>query len=124
MHFTLSDIQHMADSGSYRRGVDYFKKGQVRQVTQGGHKNKLVAEVAGSGRKAYTTELLWDGGELLGDCSCPVGIDCKHCVATALEWLRLAANAPPQVPAMPDAGLALQQWLDNLPPQRHVKPEE
>lgn len=118
MHFTISDIQDMADPGSYQRGVEYFKKGRVKQVQADPNDQELVAMVAGSGGKKYGVELYCDNGELLGNCSCPVATDCKHCVATALEWLRISASTRPSAPALPKSEAALQQWLAEIPQGR------
>ncbi|MBV1790207.1 SWIM zinc finger family protein [Marinobacterium sp. D7] len=49
--------------------------------------NPVLARVIGSGRSLYSVEISRDKTGLYGECSCPVGFDCKHAAATALAWL-------------------------------------
>ncbi|WP_339897386.1 DEAD/DEAH box helicase [uncultured Gilvimarinus sp.] len=118
MKFTTSDIQTMADAGSYQRGVEYFKQRRVKQTRPLPSGNELLARVVGSGRKSYEVALFWDEGALLGNCTCPVATGCKHCVATALQWLHESAGTGLGSPALAKSELTLQRWLAQIPQSR------
>lgn len=86
--FTLGDIELMSGSAAYERGVLYYEEQRV-SLQPGIAENEITAaNVRGSGDREYQVSLYWmSDSSLSGDCSCPVGIDCKHAVATALAWL-------------------------------------
>jgi len=116
MQFTISDIQAMADPRSFQRGVEYFKRGKVRQVDYRPGETHFEAKVSGSGRQTYWAEVYLDDSELYGNCTCPVAVDCKHCVAAALEWQRLYAHRLPMTAAPKAPHSTLAQWLAEIPP--------
>lgn len=74
------------DGGTLDRGRAYAAAGRVRLHTATG--NSLRSVVEGSGRRTYLVTVTWtqhDGfPELTAACTCPVGEDCKHAVATIL----------------------------------------
>ena len=81
-----SDIEEWAGSRSTSKGEDYKRSGRVEEIKrtpEGG----LIAMVRG--RRKYFTEVTLENGELSSVCSCPVGSNCKHGVATVLEYLDL-----------------------------------
>ena len=81
-----SDIEEWAGSKTTSKGEDYQRSGRVeeiRRTPEGG----LLAMVRG--RKEYFTEVTLVNGTLSSICTCPVGGDCKHGVATVLEYLNL-----------------------------------
>ena len=101
----------------------------------------LEGQVQGSQYQPYSTEVrleFAEDGELLsfdGDCSCPVGADCKHAVALALqagaqharyETGGVPATAPAPAPARraPSPLQRVEQWLQHidssLPAPQHV----
>jgi superfamily II DNA or RNA helicase len=103
-----------------QRGSSYQKEKRV-EITSllekpGGH-IIISARVTGSQSKPYRvvltlvsqSEELW----LDGNCSCPVGGDCKHCAAVAYEYLRNGLE--PQVPTLKSVGkTAVERWLETL----------
>ncbi len=73
------------DAWTYTKGEGYFR---ARAVVSWESKNKgILGKVEGSWSPYYKTELRVKNDRLIGSCSCPVGSDCKHCVALALQWL-------------------------------------
>ena len=71
----------------FERGEDYFQRGLVMQLTErNGDVSALVR-----GTRDYAVVMRLDYGIAAYECSCPVGIRgefCKHCVATALAWIK------------------------------------
>ncbi|WP_226664644.1 SNF2-related protein [Microbulbifer aggregans] len=131
--FRLSDIQRMADSRSFARGQDYFERGRVLEAYYDEAKDIYHGRVKGSARHIYRVELDVDAGRLVGLCSCPVSLNCKHAVATALKLYRDAQIADtseePAQPTQPGKRITTQpkradwqQWLAELPPAPRPKP--
>ncbi|MFK5584043.1 SNF2-related protein [Serinicoccus sp. LYQ131] len=94
------------------RAQGYADAGHVRTLVTGPDGSVLVGTVAGSGGRAYQSVvrlLERTGPRWSGECSCPVGQDCKHTVAVVLTARsRLRGSAP--VPA-PGA-----DWASRLDP--------
>ncbi len=121
--FTYNDIKSETDSGSYQRGLAYFKSGMVEhlKIIQA-RKSAVVlySEVEGSGYHPYeqNISIYQEHGEIEidGNCSCPVGYNCKHVVASCLQYL-LMNNV---VAADKSTGRAIKQvdaslsWLDDF----------
>jgi uncharacterized Zn finger protein len=82
--FGQLDLWRLAGKQSYERGEHYVDAvTRLRPITGG-----VRATVYGS--EPYRVALMWAGGELTGDCSCPYGSEgnfCKHCVAVGLSWI-------------------------------------
>ena len=107
------------DRGALSRGQDYARE---RRVTLLSCANNLIqANCRGSGSQRYQQQILLgtQGAAVIGRCSCPVGYNCKHCVAVLLHLLQQAptpASAPtPPAPVAPRLSSALQKWLQQLP---------
>jgi hypothetical protein len=71
------------DKGVRERGLRYFKRAQVTNVEQYKRGVGFRADVVGT--SLYRVKLRFSAGAWEGECSCPVGFDCKHCCAAALE---------------------------------------
>jgi uncharacterized Zn finger protein len=89
--FTEDELNELATGRSYERGLGYVDAvGDIADLPDG-----VVATVHGS--MTYRVRLTGvDGGELVGECSCPYGRDgafCKHCVAVGLCLLRRKSSA-------------------------------
>lgn len=95
----LEAIRRVVDSGSYSRGVQYERYGNVLTLDWDPDSGRLLATVRGSERQPYTSTA-WVGGDPMGSvitanaCSCPLGGSCKHVVASLLA-LRLHTSADP-----------------------------
>ena len=81
-------------SGTYARGVEVLRNQRVLRCNATENSSgewAIEGKVKGSGRETYevsvTITVTPDGGvnSFNGDCSCPVGFECKHCVALTLK---------------------------------------
>ena len=117
LYHTLADIQWQRsfDSRSLARGVVYAREGRVQAgihpVLEAGML-VLRAQVKGSGRSRYVTNLAVDpdhpGMGVVSDCSCPVGQQCKHAVAVIQSFIDdLEADG---IPHRDEASLLEQRW--------------
>lgn len=82
---TKANVLESFDAWTYTKGEGYFRAHAV--VSWEVIKSGIKGKVEGSWAPYYTTKLHINNGRLFGNCSCPVGSDCKHCVALALQWL-------------------------------------
>ncbi|MBM7456338.1 superfamily II DNA or RNA helicase [Oceanisphaera litoralis] len=128
MHFTLDDIRQITDPAAFKRGETYFRQRKVIHTTLDPVHEQIIAEVQGNEPAPYEVFLFWEGQQLVSDCSCPVGYNCKHGVAAGLQWLN-QAKAPDNAKApghakVPDTAKTpekvpgkspLTQWLAELP---------
>src|SRR5690606_15819567 len=91
MLVTPANLNLNFDSNSLQRGKRYFSQGRVQNLvreTEGMSIQVLRAEVSGSQRQLYITEVRFDRylpGKISSFCSCPVGIRCKHTAAVILQ---------------------------------------
>ncbi|MEM7345920.1 MAG: hypothetical protein AAF485_16900 [Chloroflexota bacterium] len=83
-NLTISDIQARCSDASYERGEQYYNLVEHRLRLPDG----LEARVSGSSVYRITIHEAKQG--LITMCSCPYnwGGDCKHIVATLLNWIR------------------------------------
>jgi uncharacterized Zn finger protein len=90
-NLTLLDLEEWVGKKSFQRGQSYYKNDSVYdvQTTEDG----IIGGV--SGTEEYTTYVKFEKNSkpekyfLSGECSCPVEVDCKHCVALVLKYLEL-----------------------------------
>ena len=122
-------IRRTVGSESFRRGAVYAEQGRVSDVAYSQRHGSLSATVRGSGGRVYTTVAEFDDNEVRwwGECSCPVGMDCKHVAALLLttQWaLDGAARAARSAPARPSWERALGDLVGSgpTPPGRRGTP--
>ena len=76
------------DAGTLVRGGDYARAGRVTSIVVAEGGTKAAARVIGSGPAIYRTQvsLVRDshGPFLDSDCTCPVGVACKHAAALVI----------------------------------------
>lgn len=84
------DLIGLGGPGTYSRGRTYAKQGHVLRVVWNEADQELVGDIVGS-TGLYRTTVGFDDFEdgepgeiVVARCSCPVGRDCKHCVAMLL----------------------------------------
>lgn len=99
---TWDEMRQWSDSQSVERGQGYLRNVDSPVRIEDG---SIVAEVHG-GDDYYTRLWLDAGGNLHGDCSCPVGYRCKHAVALALVCAKLFKNGG----EIEKADMASQKW--------------
>ncbi len=115
MQFTLNDIVENFDRATYSRGYDYAERGKVRALAGGD--GLIESEVSGAGGQVYQQSIGIAPGRrgvaIAGDCTCPVGANCKHIVAALVEWIFTRAPATVAVaePAVPQA---MSAWLQQV----------
>ncbi|MFT7218970.1 MAG: superfamily II DNA or RNA helicase [Candidatus Azotimanducaceae bacterium] len=99
--FSVQDVIHEVGSATYQRGVDYFNQGKVIQLTTETIDEDLLilrAEVTGSRAFSYTQEIAIDvasrhGTSINGECTCPVGYNCKHVAAACVYYKEYGSTA-------------------------------
>lgn len=111
---TTDLLLHRAGAKSYWRGLAYRDNVLDLHI----HRRHVAALVRGG--DDYAVSLAWSDTQLVGECSCPHGIQgffCKHCVAVGLVLLERGASVPP-----PDAeDVELRTHLLSLPQQALVE---
>lgn len=116
-----SDIQFGCTTSTYERGVEYYSRGRVLNlsiVNKGVLFVQLSATVKGNDVIPYkqNIRITWRADQrsaaISGNCSCPVGYNCKHVVAACLMYQYS------QQSTVPDTGcLDWLNTLDEQPPQ-------
>ena len=92
--FSIQDVIDEVGAAGYQRGVDYFYRGKVTQLTTEIIDEDLLilrAEVTGSRSFSYQQEIAIDvagrsGANINGECTCPVGFNCKHVAAACFYF--------------------------------------
>ncbi|MGH3697523.1 MAG: SNF2-related protein [Pseudonocardiaceae bacterium] len=96
-----ASVSAAVDAQTYARGLAYARQRAVLHMEWDGTEGAMRAVVRGSSGSAYRTAVYLEptGGAQLafafGECTCPVGIDCKHVVAVALTAAGTASPAKP-----------------------------
>jgi superfamily II DNA or RNA helicase len=103
-------LADLYDPGSLTRGRTYALEGRVTLVNaRAGHVSSIVA---GSGHQTYLVRVEWEfRGPAIAigdDCSCPLGGECKHVIATILTARATRATSV----SGPDWRRALEGILD------------
>jgi hypothetical protein len=109
--FTEADIQRIAGSRSFGRGVEYVDAVADLEISD----SRITATVHGTHQ--YRVNLTTDGGQFDGTCTCPHGQEgffCKHCVATGLAVLELGDDLPGHLQASQIRETSLRSWLESL----------
>ncbi|WPL17240.1 ATP-dependent helicase HepA [Thiorhodovibrio winogradskyi] len=121
----IATFQNQFDLRSFERGMRYFRNGRVQSLNIDTERGTVNGRVRGSGNQTYVTLVQISAPsigalELTGQCSCPVGLNCKHVVAllfAAEKRLREgAANADEGQAVLPSPAAAplpreLLNWL-------------
>lgn len=119
--FSIKDVIYMAGPATFKRGEAYFQQNRVRLINPDTSSDRVTAEVQGTERNPYQVVIYAANNMLSADCSCPVGFDCKHGVATALKWQSFLENdrrALKQPIAQDDKSQRLKLWLAKIPTNR------
>jgi Uncharacterized conserved protein len=98
-----SDLQNWAGGKATAKGIKYQEEGRVREIKRTSS-GSLVALVEGT--IEYFTEVSLENGNLSSICTCPVGHNCKHAVATILEYLDLIEQGE-EVPVITEEDLLI-----------------
>ena len=91
MIFEEKDIIKHFSSSYVDRGRNYFNSSRVLEIDFDETNSLLMSKVRGSERSVYkqVTKVIKKEGysSFKGNCSCPVGLDCKHVVASLFRFL-------------------------------------
>ncbi len=84
---------------SYTRGVRYARQGAVARMWWDDAADKLHGYVRGSAGEPYRTTACFSRADNYlvfesGECSCPVGLDCKHVVALVVTAVSSVTSTP------------------------------
>ncbi|HTQ11101.1 MAG TPA: DEAD/DEAH box helicase [Fimbriimonadaceae bacterium] len=86
--FTLADIESSFDHSTLNRAAEYVRSGRVMDVGKAAD-GVIMGTVQGSDPFPYFVRLIMRPAgrpHIEGHCTCPVGMQCKHCAAVALAW--------------------------------------
>ncbi len=113
MKYTAEDLRRCIGEPNYSRGLTYYHSGKVISF-ESEYEDELSGLVEGSGRNIYTQSIsvTWRRNTLSsvdGDCSCPVGWNCKHVAAVALAAMETATTEP-QI----RLGHETENWIQKL----------
>ncbi|HYM17064.1 MAG TPA: SNF2-related protein, partial [Micropepsaceae bacterium] len=136
LDFSEDDIRDAVSQNAYRKGESYFLEGRVIDLSTKAD-GAIAAHVHGSERKPYALRIriksLTNGhAQIDGDCSCPMGYNCKHVAAVLLQLLRgdneadgaFIENSPSDAPKGPLLSSAVSSWLATLEKARDADGEE
>src|ERR1700723_922674 len=130
--FDPASLASTVGTTSFAKGVQYAQRGAVAHVQWDPSQRALTGVVYGSGGSLYATSAYfrliagWPPSFDHGECSCPVGVDCKHAVALVLSGTMSGLAQPathragPQRPTPPAWQHSLDSLLDPVgtPPER------
>lgn len=113
------------EPATFERGMTYARQGRATvESVQATSENGLLisGHCRGSAGKTYEVAVWLDADPADGqlfvsdtDCSCPVGIDCKHAAALLLTFAEQAAREEGAAPAAEEGvGTEARQWLAAL----------
>ncbi|MDF0732434.1 DEAD/DEAH box helicase [Pseudomonas entomophila] len=104
------------DSGALGRGREYAGQGRVTLHAASQLLVESVCEGSPGNRYSQTIHLMMNAGTLrvLGRCSCPVGLNCKHCAAVLFFLQRdKEEHLPPEQAAL-SLPHDLSKWVEGL----------
>ena len=102
------DFQKHFDSRTLERAHDYVSKRYVGELV-GSPQNRLLSEVRNRSGVVYQQRIkITPGGAIDGDCSCPVGYNCKHVAAALITWAGRGTRILPSTPQIPHQ---MQTWI-------------
>ncbi|WP_299579569.1 DEAD/DEAH box helicase [uncultured Microbulbifer sp.] len=113
------DFRHISQqlpNNSLVRGKDYFRNGKVQafNVSHGG--KTITGKVSGSYASHYNLQIeiiedpVMGGFEIDGECSCPVGYNCKHVAAV----LMAAVNEIQKTSKLVSNSTNWESWQNNI----------
>lgn len=117
MILTSSEIKAYMSSKDFSRGSSYFKQNKVKKCLVNlstDKKLKISGSVLGSYASAYSQDITITKENniiIFGNCSCPVGYNCKHVVAVCLEYILNGRIPLRDVSEESIKEEALSQWL-------------
>jgi superfamily II DNA or RNA helicase len=113
----LASLMRDVGSGSYAKAEEYARRRAVLHATWDPQDNAIRGMVHGHGGNVYETAAFFSltGGLAefeMGECSCPVGFNCKHVAALVLS--APTPGSPGAAPATSPQPSAWEQSLESL----------
>ena len=121
MPYPLAVLKQFFTNNEITRGKAYFESGRVFNVksTPDSYGIEIQASVVGSGSKPYRQDIAvyqgvdhssWDEFEVEGECSCPIGYNCKHIAAVLFASDNLLTKGKSSYQAKPN-DQSFDHWL-------------
>ncbi|HTZ72065.1 MAG TPA: SWIM zinc finger family protein, partial [Acetobacteraceae bacterium] len=104
LDITEDAIRKAVTANAFAAAEAYVRAGRVRRVEVDEDIDLITAKVQGTQKKPYS-QMIWlnrdkrGGWKVDGECSCPVGFNCKHVAAVLLAHARTEATLEAVVPA-------------------------
>nr|MBX2824690.1 SWIM zinc finger family protein [Gammaproteobacteria bacterium] len=86
-NLSLDDILSNCGRTFTSRGQQYMRNDRVLDIEWQHDSQSLSAKVAGGNAIPYTQQIRAETEYIDGNCSCPVGYNCKHVAAVLLQWM-------------------------------------
>lgn len=111
------DIRYCCSDDAYEKGKAYLNTGHVLDMntqSEGALFVQLNATVQGTANMPYkqNIRIIWrsdySSAEIIGNCSCPVGFNCKHVAAVCLKFKN------PEQLTIVKAGANCLEWLEKF----------
>ena len=118
--FELSEVEVAVGPRSFERGRAYARRGRVVEVEWDPDDATLTGSVVGQGALYDTQACFVEGGDgalefEYGECSCPVGYNCKHVAAIAIAAASGGAkDRGSRLPSQVAAGVEPAPWEQPL----------
>ncbi len=98
---TDDELRRRFGIGPFVRGEDDANLGHVTNITIGA--TEVIGHVRGPATREYLSRIDVSGGHMRATCTCPIRVNCQHCVATLIaarssaeggstEWQRVLAT--------------------------------
>lgn len=117
---SFADLERNLPKASLTRGRDYVSGRRVRKLWLSYDRTEITSEVHGSDYSPYAVSIVLTRTpgliDISGDCTCPVGYNCKHVAATLLKVLDdglmgAQPGTPTPIATMP---YEITAWLEKL----------
>lgn len=108
-----TELRARFDAATWQRGEAYQRRGLVHDLERDEAGRPVAARVEGTRPQPYSVFIEWlDEHHAVGDCDCPMGVQCKHVVATLLAGA--ATTEAPGRSADPGRLHETEAWLERL----------
>jgi len=95
------------------RGKRYFKHDRVTEVEVLQQGEELMGDVQGTAAKPYEVLIRFVSDDAIeGECTCPVGLNCKHVAAVLYDWMEQQDDVKKISPSA--SPMMFGQWLGAL----------
>ncbi len=114
MILTHQILKRFVSQMTYNKGVSYYKNNKVKYVNVVNNNDYILSfssQVEGSNFKNYKQGIVIsqkkNSMSMYGNCTCPVGMNCKHVIASALYYLD-------QIQYKNNDDFKFKHWIDTL----------